>query len=113
MRVQGFRTLDCAHKVRIRYFLPVPLDRALLARLGGDSLDVQEFSKSIPGASDHAAFSKSGVWHATCALDGRELVVTFGRSGPEPAASGDPSPCEEAIAAFERNLRAALERRAA
>lgn len=89
MGTRGFRTLDCAQKLRVRFYLPRPVDRALLERLGAARVELREFSRQVPGARDHASLHGAG-WSAGAALGDALLVVTFGKlgDGAEPAALG-------------------------
>lgn len=81
MTTRAFRTLDCAQKVRIRFYLPRELDLELVRELPGRIDEVTEFSRFAPGARDHVRFSSGEAWSASAALGEALLVATFGKFG--------------------------------
>ena len=78
-------TLDCAHKVRIHYRLPIAVTEDLLAGFAGPdvTVDVQRFSERVAGAKDHFTVIRPGELRAAGVLGEREIVATFGKSGGE------------------------------
>ena len=83
-QVTAVRTLDCAHKLRVRYLLPRPLDRELLESLGPGELRVQAFSLKVQGARDHLALIDEERNLRAAGVDGEGLLtVTFGKLGRE------------------------------
>lgn len=83
MGTRAFRTLDCAHKVRVRYYLPLEIDRLFLAQLPGTEVEIQEFSKMVEGAKDHFRVGQGRTWSATGVIGERLLVVTYGKFGED------------------------------
>ncbi len=99
MSTRAFRTLDCARKVRVRYYLPRVVDAEFLGGLPASELEVQEFSKLVEGARDHFQVRGTEGWSASGVLGERTLVVTFGKFGQ----------LDTAVEATIRELQAALE----
>lgn len=99
------RTLDCAHKVRLRLFLDAVLDEplagALAAALEAEgvpaSIHVERFSTIVGGAKDLIEL-RAPELYASGPAGGRELTVTFGRFG----APGDPAALHAFAAACAR-----------
>lgn len=85
-----FRTLDCAHKLRLRVLLHSDLTEAHLADLTRElselgrpgELCIERFSALVPGARDLGELRAEGLF-ASGAVHGRELQVTFGKLGSE------------------------------
>ncbi|MDX8393655.1 MAG: hypothetical protein R8K21_03610 [Mariprofundales bacterium] len=93
------RSLDCAHKLRLRIFLHSNLSEAHLTTLANEleaeglasQVKIERFSGLVAGAKDLGELRAAGLF-ASGALGGRELQVTFGKLGT----ASDP----EAFAAF-------------
>lgn len=79
----------------MHYFMPVPIDDALLALFDDAQVEVQFFSKFVKGAKDH--FTVTGTdFHASGVLGENRLIVTFAKLDPD----ADPV----CISAFELRL---------
>lgn len=96
---RAFRTLDCAQKVRVHYYLSHELKRDFLALFPEAEVKLNEFSRTVEGARDHFSILVEGHFHVSGSLEGDSLIATFGRIGGEPP--------EAEIAAFEELLRTA------
>lgn len=83
MCTRAVRTLDCARKVRVHYFLPRPICRELLEGLPATTLRLDEFSRTVQGAKDHFRVSAGSRWSATGVIGDSRLIVTYGKFGDE------------------------------
>ncbi|MCA8943242.1 MAG: hypothetical protein KDB80_11835 [Planctomycetes bacterium] len=79
MTTRAFRTLDCAHKLRVRFYLPRAIDLPFVESLPGSVEGVEEFSRIVAGARDLVRFVDDGCFSGSAVLGGNLLVVTFGK----------------------------------
>ncbi|HEB54589.1 MAG TPA: hypothetical protein ENI87_15165 [bacterium] len=91
------RTLDCAHKLRIRYLLPTPVEASFLDRFPDCEVELQRFSQFVVGAKDQFTVRCEQLWRVAGVIGNNELTATFGK--PHGAAEA-----EELVAAFEATL---------
>ena len=100
MSTRAFRTLDCAQKVRVRYYLPRDIDRAFLEALPCAKIEIEEFSKLVVGAKDLFRAASGQQWNASGVLGERQMVITFGKFG------GSGESAEASILAIDAALEA-------
>jgi hypothetical protein len=107
------RSLDCAHKLRLRLLLHKDLTEAdlevLAAALESEleesvTMTVQRFSEMARGAHDLAELRTPALF-ASGALSGRELQITFGKLGT----ASDPEALPGFLAAADRSPLGPLE----
>jgi len=71
------RTLDCARKVRIHYFLSVPITEAFLQAFEDLDVNVDRFSRYVVTAKDHVTIREGGAVHASGVMGENRFVVTY------------------------------------
>lgn len=76
-RTVACKTLDCANKLRVHYFVPRPLARDFLACFPDDHVTMNEFSQYVAGAKDHFSILRHNRVHAGGVMGEQRLVVTY------------------------------------
>ncbi|GEM_PF-2592559 len=95
---RAVRTLDCAKKVRIHYYLPSAIDpEALHSQFTGATLRIDPFSQRVANAKDHFVISSTQGFTISGTVGGLHIVATFLRL--------DDVPVENAIAQFNLGLK--------
>lgn len=74
---------NCAHRLRVAYALPRPVDLADLDDLHAGEVEIQRFSTFVEGAADHFRFRIGDLTLASGTLAGTTLVVTYGKLGAD------------------------------
>lgn len=95
--VQGFRTLDCASKVRVHYLLPRALDEAFVEAFAGDDVTWRRFSELVAGAKDQFEIRRGSELRVAGVVGDARLTATFGKSNGAAQA-------EAIVAGFEQVL---------
>ncbi|HHO54410.1 MAG TPA: hypothetical protein ENK18_26950 [Deltaproteobacteria bacterium] len=80
-RVAAVTVQDCALRLRIAYVLPRPLAFEDLEEVIEGEVRIDAFSQLSDNAMDHFRMSLVGGARATGVVDGRTLIVTYGKLG--------------------------------